>query len=114
MIHYESIHGEDFTLPSKFVVCPKCQGNGFYVKPSIDGKGLPDHLCNNPEFMKGYMVGNFDAVCSECRGDRVIEVASEMHIHPDVYAKYTEAVREEHEAMLQFEAEIEAERRVGA
>ena len=82
MIRFQSRYGEVFNLPSKFIVCPYCLGAGSYCNPEIDGNGLPTHLLMDVDFMESYIAGHHDVVCSECQGDRVLEIADETCTHP--------------------------------
>jgi len=58
----------------RFKVCPKCEGKGSHVNPSIDGNGLTyEDFENDPDFEEAYFAGNYDVECYECHGQRVVQ-----------------------------------------
>lgn len=61
----------------KFEVCPRCEGRGKIVNPSIDGHGLSqEDFDQDPDFEEAYFAGRYDIACTECRGLRVVDVYS--------------------------------------
>lgn len=60
--------GQEIELPSKWMVCPTCQGKGTHVNPSIDSGGLVYDDRADLEFVDDYMAGNYDVQCSQCEG----------------------------------------------
>lgn len=59
---------------SKFAVCPRCEGTGTIVNPSIDGNGLSaeDFEEQGEDFREDYFAGVYDVRCPECGGNRVV------------------------------------------
>lgn len=59
----------EIELPTKWVVCPVCNGNGTHVNPSIDAGGISgERFADDPEFYDDYMSGAFDVTCNCCGG----------------------------------------------
>lgn len=70
----------EHTLPFTFGVCPKCDGKGSYVNPSIDAHGITSDEWENEwddEGREDYLSGRYDMTCEECHGKRVSPVPSE-------------------------------------
>lgn len=103
---------EDIIIPARWEVCPRCDGEGSHVNPSIDGHGLSsDDFAEDPDFAEAYFSGAYDVPCEECRGRRVVLVPDESDpaaaaVLADYYAHI--------EAMEDMKAAYEAERRMGA
>lgn len=90
-------------LPTKYVVCGVCNGEGKHVNPSIDAGGLStEAFYDDPDFAEDYFGGTYDVTCDRCRGKRVVKA-------PD-WDALTDEEREAYEAELRAEAEYEAER----
>jgi len=63
----------EISLPAKFVVCPRCAGSGTHVNPAIDGNGLSrEDFDADPDFEEGYLRGDYDIRCEQCKGERVL------------------------------------------
>ncbi len=63
----------ELELPSKFVVCYRCEGKGTHVNPAIDGNGISrEDFDADPDFHEAYMAGAYDQTCSLCKGARVV------------------------------------------
>ena len=61
-------------LPTKFRVCPTCDGRGSYVNPAIDEHGISaEEMHDDPDFAESYFSGAYDVTCAECLGKNVIE-----------------------------------------
>lgn len=58
----------------KWVVCPRCEGNGQHTNPAIDGHGISAEEMNElgDDFREDYMSGVYDIRCSHCGGQRVV------------------------------------------
>lgn len=70
----EDADGNEIALPAIFRVCPRCEGAGSHVNPSIDGNGLTaEDFAEDPDFAEEYMRGSYDVPCQQCGGQRVIE-----------------------------------------
>lgn len=57
------------TLPTRWIVCPTCNGEGTHVDPSIDAGGLSaDDFSADPDFAEDYVSGVYDVPCYGCDG----------------------------------------------
>jgi len=102
----------EVTLPGKYEVCPRCEGRGSIVNPSVDGNGIsPEQFAEDPDFEEAYFAGVYDIKCPECHGQRVVAV-------PDVrsctYAQKRLLVSERlwQRADAEYRAEVRAEQRM--
>ena len=72
------IDGEEteVTLPTKFEVCPRCEGKGTHVNPSIDGNGITSDQWAEwtDDERDDYFNGVYDVTCYTCRGANVVPV----------------------------------------
>lgn len=60
------------TSSPKFIVCPRCRGEGTIVNPEIDGNGLTSSdFDEDPDFRENYFSGVYDISCPCCNGQRV-------------------------------------------
>lgn len=91
------------------MVCSRCRGKGTHVNPNIDGNGLPDECVNDPEFMESYMSGVYDVRCSECDGNKVLDVVDVDALSDDDKEAYHRHIDE----IRSMEAEAVEERRLG-
>jgi len=100
----------EIEIPSKWGVCPVCNGEGKHVNPSIDAGGLTaEDFHDDPDFAECYFGGMYDVTCNRCGGKRVVRV-------PDYEAMtdYDRKLLEEHDrAEAEFRAEMLAEIRMG-
>lgn len=96
-------------LPAKYIVCPRCEGAGKHVNPSIDGQGLSPEDLEDPEFAEAYFSGHYDIECEECLGNRVKLVVDEDRLHP----RMVQRLRLGEEMERHYEAERRMERRMG-
>jgi hypothetical protein len=65
-------------LPAKRVVCPRCDGSGTHVNPSIDGNGLTaEDFVEDPDFRESYFSGVYDVRCERCDGNNVVDEIDE-------------------------------------
>ena len=103
--------GDIVQLPSKKVVCPRCNGQGTHVNSAIDGNGLTyENFNDNPDFYSAYFKGRYDVICNTCNGQNVVDVLNEDECTPEqikAHFEYLEDLRQE-------ESGNEAERRAGA
>lgn len=82
--------------PAKYAVCPRCDGKGTHVNPSVDGHGISrEEFDQDPDFEEAYFDGVYDVVCYECKGERVILVPDEDSPNKDAVKKYTKWRREQ-------------------
>ena len=63
--------GSEEKLPTRWVVCPVCEGKGTHVNPSIDAGGLTFDD-DDPAFLEEYMRGTYDVTCYTCKGRTTI------------------------------------------
>lgn len=60
-------------LPTKRIVCPRCEGEGTHTNPAIDGNGLTaEDFYEDEDFAADYMNGKYDVLCETCRGANVV------------------------------------------
>lgn len=72
-------------LPTKFTVCPRCEGHGTHLHPDIGG-----HAYTSEEFNESFDYeereeyfrhgGRYDVACEECNGLRVVSVVNEEEL----------------------------------
>jgi RecJ-like exonuclease len=107
-------------LPGRKEVCPKCEGSGYHLTPSIG-----DHAYSSEEFDEAFEPGSeerenyfrrggiYDVKCETCQGTNVVDVVdAEACTTPEQKAllqRYREHLREE----SAYRAEEAAERRMG-
>ena len=105
---------EEHHLPLKYSVCPTCEGKGSHVNPSIDSNGISaEEFYEDPEFEESYFRGTYDVQCYECSGNRVvpgIDIDKLSDEQKKIYKQYQDLLQDD----LDFAAECEAERRMGA
>lgn len=102
--------GNEHELPSHWVVCPVCHGEGSHVNPSIDASGLSaEDLYDDPEFVDDYFAGVYDVICNRCDGRRVVKGVDWDALSADEQRWLEEEQRAERE----YRAEVEAEIRMG-
>lgn len=81
---------QEVSLPSKFVVCHRCEGRG--VHDAWEGGMTMDEMYEQgPDFIDDYFGGMYDVACSVCRGQRVLEVVDESRVPAalrDMYAQH--------------------------
>lgn len=57
---------------AKFIVCPRCRGNGEIVNPEVDGNGISaEQFDDDLDFRENYFSGVYDVACPCCNGLRV-------------------------------------------
>ena len=104
--------GEEVTIevPAKFETCYVCRGKGKHVNPSIDAHGITqEEFYEDPDFAEQYWMGDYDVVCNECHGQRVIPVLNEDVVDPE----HLKMIREYEQGEADYQAMVEAERRYG-
>ncbi len=111
-----NIEFTDVLLPVKCVVCPKCDGSGKHVNPSIDGNGLSaEDFAEDPDFAEAYFSGRYDVSCETCNGNNVIDEIDEELCMTRIswwkgLIRYHNVIQRRHES----EMESYYERRAGA
>ena len=87
----ETDDGEEvINFPTKFEVCPTCDGKGTHVNPNIDSNGITsDEWANDwsPEDQETYLSGGYDVPCYECDGKRVVPEVDEDKCDDGLKAK---------------------------
>lgn len=98
-------------LPTRFEVCPTCEGRGSHTNPSIDCNGLSsEDFEQDPDFREDYFSGVYDVQCYGCGGRRVVPVVDERRCDP----KHLELYYRQLEARAELEGMYASERRMGA
>ena len=92
---------EEQTLPSRKVVCYRCNGSG--VHDAWEGGFSMDDEFVDDDFLDDYRQGIYDVLCSECHGRNVVDEVDEDSLTP-IQAK---AYRE----YLEYQDELARERR---
>ena len=101
----------DAPMLCTYEVCDVCDGKGHHVNPAIDSHGISaSEFDEDPDFSESYWRGDYDVPCYRCHGKRVIPVPVENEDQPTARAAYDDAIFHH----LDYMAETEAERRMGA
>jgi hypothetical protein len=59
---------------AKFEVCPRCEGEGKHMNPSIGEVAYTrEDFDADPDFEEQYFSGAYDVTCYECKGQRVVK-----------------------------------------
>jgi hypothetical protein len=100
----------DNEYPAKYVVCPRCDGEGKHTNPAIDGNGITasemhEILNDDPDFLEDYMGGMYDIPCTECHGKRVVLEIDEAECTPEQIKQYAFDRQCEYEYMLEESAD---------
>lgn len=85
--------GEEHIVPSKYEVCPNCQGRGRHVNRNIDGHGITASEWANDwgdEEREHCFAGHYDVTCDECHGQCVVLVADEARMSPELQRLWQE------------------------
>lgn len=94
--------GTEAELPTEWVVCEVCSGEGKHVNPSIDCGGISaEEFRDDPEFADSYMRGDYDQVCNACQGRTTVQGVA--------WDQLTKEQREHYEYQLRDEAADRAE-----
>lgn len=107
---------EDPWLPAHWVVCDRCHGDGTHVDPRVDGNGftMDEWHEMGREFQDDYRSGRYDVTCSQCGGRRVMpELDENVELLP-WQAQLVEVIRQWNRDEAEYQAEVAAERRMGA
>jgi hypothetical protein len=74
---------QEHEIPAKHEVCPRCEGFGTHLNPSIGGHAYTreefDEAFSDEEEREQYFKrgGIYDVTCEECQGARVVVVPDE-------------------------------------
>lgn len=94
---------DEIELPTKWVVCSVCDGNGRHVNPSIDCGGLSaEDFGDDPDFRADYFGGTYDVTCNRCNGRTTERAVDWDALTPEQVEAY--------EAQLDADRYAEAER----
>lgn len=98
-------------LPTHWVVCHVCDGEGKHVNPAVDAGGLSaETFAEDPDFRDDYMSGVYDVPCNYCGGKRVVKEVT-IDLLPEDQA---EAYRDQQRDDAEFDAMQRAELAMGA
>lgn len=98
---------EEIALPTRWVVCPVCEGEGKHANPAIDCGGLVrDELDYDPDFAEDYFGGMYDVTCNRCEGRRVVHEVDWNRLTPEQSEEYERQLREEAEYQALCRAEF--------
>lgn len=105
-ITYSDDNGDEITveLPSKFVVCPNCEGHGTHLNNSMRNHAYSleefeyefDEEEKEHYFRRG---GMYDVVCEACGGNRVVSIVDEDRLSSEDmkhFLAYQAYLEEEH------------------
>lgn len=99
----------EFKLPTKWVVCSVCGGNGSHVNPSIDCNGLTaEDFADDPDFADDYMSGAYDIPCNRCQGRTTVHEVDWDRLAPKQLAAYQRQLKEEAYERAEHLAELRA------
>lgn len=103
--------GTEHTLPTRWIVCPVCNGKGTHVNPSIDAGGLSaEDFHDDPDFAEAYLAGEYDQTCNRCTGRTTVREVDLERLAPELRKVYARQLR----ADAEYRAEVRAERMRGA
>jgi len=77
----------EVALPTKFEVCPQCEGKGMSCA-YLGAFTAEDMIEEGPEFMEEYMAGHYDRTCDECGGKRVVPALDRARCTPEQIKAY--------------------------
>jgi DnaJ-class molecular chaperone len=101
-------------VPSKWIICPTCEGGGTDKGRSVecDGGGFTASEWNDqdPDFRQDYLAGVYDKPCEPCAGSGKVQTIDRKLCDKKLLAQYDQDIKEERE----FRAMCAAERRMGA
>lgn len=101
----------EVALPTRWEVCPVCEGAGTHVNPAIDAGGLTaEDFADDPDFAEDYFAGAYDQTCNRCKGRSTVREVDFDRLSPEVRELYERQLREE----AATRAEERAERLMGA
>lgn len=117
----ENEEGEStaYTLPAHFEVCPRCEGHGTHLNPSIG-----EHAYSAEEFFEEFSEpedreeyfrhgGIYDVTCEECGGKRVVPVIDEKACTTATQKEALALYLEKEASDAEYDRLCESERRMG-
>jgi hypothetical protein len=103
--------GTEKKLPTRWVVCPVCDGKGSHVNPAIDCHGISaEEFAEDPDFAESYAAGEYDQTCNKCQGRTTVRAVDLDALTPEERAAYQRQQRDD----ADYEAMRRAEIRAGA
>lgn len=101
--------GSEYQLPTRWVVCPVCNGEGSHVNPAIDAHGLSaEDFAEDPDFAEDYMAGAYDQPCNRCQGRTTAREVDVDRIPAEYRALYERQLRDEAADRAMHIAELRA------
>ena len=110
----------DHSLPGKMEVCPRCDGTGTHLTPSIG-----NHAYSAEEFYEAFSEpedraeyfrrgGIYDVQCERCHGKNVVMIVDEERVRSAEDVALLERLHEKWREDREYESERRAEREMGA
>lgn len=94
-------------LPTTWVVCDVCNGDGKHVNPSIDCNGIsPEVFLEDPDFAEDYSSGLYDQPCNKCRGRTTIQAVDWDALSAEQRTAYEAQLAEEADDRACYLAEM--------
>ena len=109
---YKSNGTKGIAVGSTKIVCPTCNGTGSHFRRDLDENALIDNIQEDgdDEGMKSYLSGDYDQVCTNCRGNNVVN-----QIDWDTVPEWArKCIDQWEESARQHNVEVQAERAMGA
>lgn len=111
-----TIYGDNkehvITFPSKWAVCPHCEGNG-KSSSYLGAFTASEWRDQDEDFRENYLAGAYDRPCETCKGRTTVQEIDEERLgrwHRRLLAVYHEQCRD----FAEIDAIQAAERRMGA
>lgn len=102
---YDTDPATDIEVPSRFVVCPRCQGHGTHDcwDEGMTGEEMAEQ---SPSFFKDYMSGVYSVRCTRCDGRRVVESIDRPRVDAGLLARIDQQDAEDghHQELVAMEA----------
>lgn len=99
----------EIELPTKWTVCPTCNGAGKHVNAAIDCGGISaSEFHDDPDFADAYMSGTYDVTCETCKGRTTVPGVDLDAMTDDLREQWLEQERQHAESVAENLAEIRA------
>lgn len=89
--------GDEVVIPSRYVVCPACEGKGTHDHPAFCN-GITSDEWNGQDWDEdsraAYLGGEYDVPCHECKGLRVVLMPDHDRLTPEQRALLENQQRE--------------------
>jgi len=103
--------GTEMQMPTRWVVCPVCDGAGTHVNPAIDCGGLSaEDFADDPDFAEDYFSGAYDQPCNRCAGRTTVREVDLDRLSAEHRSAYEQQTRDE----AYYQAMCRAEQMAGA